>query len=65
MEMRTLDEYLEEIDRWKETAMEKTRSMTPEELVAYYAQVRAQLENELAHPLTEIPAPDRKVAPIS
>ena len=55
MEMKTLDDYLDDIDRWKEAASEATRGMTWPEQQEHYRQARAWLEAALGRPLPEAP----------
>jgi hypothetical protein len=53
MEMKTLDEYLDEINRWKEAARVQRRGLSDLELAEHYREVRAWWEAKLGHPLPE------------
>jgi hypothetical protein len=45
-EERSLDEPLDEIDKWKEQVAQTIERMTPEELVEYFKHAQARLEQK-------------------
>jgi len=61
MEM-TLDEYLAEIDRWKEPVTERALLLSASERVRSDREARNWLEAKLGRRLTEAPPPGQAVA---
>jgi hypothetical protein len=49
--VKTLDDFLEEIDRWKESASEETREMSVQERLAKDREDRAWLEAKIGRKL--------------
>ena len=54
MEM-TLDEYLEEVDRWKEAALEQTQALPPAARDEVYRRARDWLEAKIGRRLEQAP----------
>ena len=54
----TLDDYLAEVDLWKEAAERETRGLSAAEREAHYREVRAWLEAKIGRPLPSAPSPD-------
>ncbi|MEX2140602.1 MAG: hypothetical protein WD894_15170 [Pirellulales bacterium] len=52
----TLDQYLAEVDRWKETAQSELAALTGDEQNARLIEARRQFEKVLESPLPELPA---------
>ena len=48
---QTLDEYLEEVDRWKQAVSDRLLALDPSEWAREDAEARAWLEEKLGHPL--------------
>jgi hypothetical protein len=50
-EEKTLDEALEEMDRWSEHVSEAINTLSHEELVKYFRQAQLRFEQRLGRPL--------------
>lgn len=48
---KTLDEYLEEVDRWKQVVSDRMLALPQSEWAREDAEARAWLEGKLGHPL--------------
>ncbi len=48
---KTLDEALDEMDRWTERVSDAINSLSPEEVVEYFRQAQLRLERRLGRPL--------------
>ncbi len=48
---KTLDEALDEMDRWTERVSEAINSLSPEEEVEYFRQAQLRFEQRLGRPL--------------
>lgn len=48
---RSLDEALDEIDRWSEHMIRELESLSPEQRSDYFKRAKAELEKRLARPL--------------
>jgi hypothetical protein len=48
---RTLDEALEEIDRWSEQMVNELEGLSPEQVGEYLKRAQAKLEEKLGRPL--------------
>lgn len=55
MEM-TLDEFLAEVDRWKQPVSDEMAPLSPAERARLDAEARAWLEEKLGRPLQEAPS---------
>jgi len=58
MEM-TLDEYLAEIDRWKQAVSDRTLPLSPEARAEHDREARAWLEAKLGRRLEQTPATEQ------
>jgi hypothetical protein len=45
-EERSLDEALDELDKWGDQVVQAIESLTPEEIVEYFKQAQSRLEQE-------------------
>jgi hypothetical protein len=57
---QTLDEYLAEVDRWKNAVSDRLRSLPAKERLAKYREVRVWLEARIGHKLRTRPAKGRE-----
>jgi len=48
---RTLDEALDEIDRWSEQMVNELEGLSPEQVGEYLKRAQAELEEKLGRPL--------------
>jgi hypothetical protein len=48
---KSLDDALDEIDSWGEKVVEALAGLSPAEVVAYFQQTRARLEEQAGKPL--------------
>ena len=62
MEM-TLNEYLAEVDRWKQAVSERTASLSPEARAEYDREARAWLEAKIGRSLQSPPSPEARRDP--
>jgi hypothetical protein len=53
-EERSLDEALDEIDKWGDQLVRDIESLTPEQIVEYFKEARSKLEQKTGKPL-ELP----------
>ena len=61
----TLDEYLADIDRWKQPVSDQALAVSPAERAKLDRDARAWLEVKLGRPLEIAPwAPENKVVPV-
>jgi hypothetical protein len=60
----TLDDYLAEIDTWKQPVSDKVSNLSPEERAALDREARAWLEAKLGRPLEVAPwVSEKKTVP--
>lgn len=57
--IQTLDEFLEEIDRWKQPVSDRLLSLDPSEWPQEDAEARAWLEERLGPPLPQLESAPR------
>ena len=51
----TLDDYLTEVDRWKQAASDRLAQASPAERARIYAESQAWLESKIGRPLRQTP----------
>ncbi|HEY3245994.1 MAG TPA: hypothetical protein VGM03_21845 [Phycisphaerae bacterium] len=59
----TLDEALEEIDRWKSAVVDQVAKLPPEERAKVGHEAIAWLEREIGRPLQRVAPPEHEPAP--
>lgn len=57
----TLDEYLEELDRWKQPVSNQMQALDPAARSERDRDARAWLQAQLGHPLDAVPVKETKV----
>ena len=58
---KTLDESLDEIDKWSEKLVKEIEGLTPEQVVEYFERSRKRLEKKLGRkfPTRKAPRPEK------
>lgn len=64
MEM-TWDDYLAEVDAWKESAEKRRQNLSPAERAAHAQEAKAWLEAKLGRPLRPAAPPEARPKPSS